>query len=53
MKKNCRGCKALEKTGYDYFCTLKYKIDTIKGKPLENCSKPLTINSFYELFLKK
>jgi hypothetical protein len=53
MKKTCNNCKALEKTGYNYFCLLGYKMDGLNRKPLEDCPKPLNNNDFCNLLINK
>lgn len=53
MKKSCEGCKAFDFNStnnlYLWKCCLNYKIDNIKGIPLENCPKPKTIKKMIDL----
>jgi hypothetical protein len=57
MKRNCNGCRALDRNN-DYFtCDLGYKIEQLKvervfnigGKPLEECPKPKTYDEYLKL----
>jgi hypothetical protein len=42
MKRTCNGCKALDWDRGCWECRLRHKIDIEKGKPLEECPKPMT-----------
>lgn len=46
MKQTCKGCRALQKTGVTYWeCELGFKTNNC-GKPLEECPKPKTYESY-------
>lgn len=53
MKRICDGCRASSYDRPTFICELGYKIDATKGKPLEECPKPKTIQKMIDLIKLK
>lgn len=60
MKKNCKGCIALQKKNFDAQCILMHPITPLKEinhtlthfKPLEECAKPKTFEALCRILRK-
>lgn len=64
MKKNCKNCRAFPHESYDHHCQLGFVVEReeilIPGfgyyytsKPVEECSKPLTVKKFNQLLMER
>lgn len=50
LKRTCTGCRASNLMGLPYYrCELGYKVDKMKGRPLEECPKPKTYDELIKL----